>query len=263
VPAPCRLRSRRAGRVRGVVATGTSLAAHGGPETTIRRLPRWPGQITPRNPNAARLLALVEGEDVRAQRRATTAQAGCGIVQACPPVAVGAELSDLAWPGHWDQGGWGTALGVAGLIASVVAAILAGGARRAARAQRSAIGRARLVAMLQSVEVLAIGVASASDQDSEPYLQGVLQRWPRVAGEIRGLLEDPHHGISVGHKEEITKSLSGVSTQASLSREALKETPTPTVSAATRRLRGTLDRLVELTAELQVTIEQGAAPDAN
>ena len=88
-----------------------------------------------------------------------------------------------------------------------------------------------------------------------------MERWPHLAGEVRGLLRNAEHDVPDGDVARIEEAMNEVAAKMALSREALGHDGA-TVREGTTQLRATLDNLLERAAELRITIEQGGQSNA-
>jgi hypothetical protein len=123
----------------------------------------------------------------------------------------------LEWPTAWDQSTWGVVLSGLALVAAVVAAALAGGARRAAREQRTGFKRARLLRALARCRALADDALRAARHDDigSAALARSLSDWSAVAGEVVGLLYDGC-GLDQHAQEQLVHALDAVGRERSL-----------------------------------------------
>jgi len=122
----------------------------------------------------------------------------------------------LDWPTAWDQSTWGVVLSGLALVAAVVAAALAGGARRAAREQRTGFKRARLLRALERCRGLVDdSLQVALDDPDSSHVAAALSDWNAVAGEVVGLLYDGC-GLDDDDQHQLVHALDGVGRERSL-----------------------------------------------
>jgi hypothetical protein len=162
----------------------------------------------------------------------------------------------LEAPTAWDQSAWAIAVSAMGLVASVVAAMLAGGAKRAAREQRTGIRRARLLTAMERCRAVVVTAQGDLDASPEPDLAAAVRamgEWNVVAGEVRGhLLEGC--GLPADDQARLRRGLDVVAQERSLLLVYLDVGASADLSGLRRALRE-LDRLLN---ELRITMELGA-----
>ena len=119
----------------------------------------------------------------------------------------------LDWPTAWDQGAWGAVLSGLAFVAAVVAAFLAGGARREAREQRTGFRRARLLRAIDACRSLVDEARStADDRERSSELVPILEPWNALAGDVsanfyegcgvdEGLQDVLHHALDAVGRE--------------------------------------------------------------
>lgn len=122
----------------------------------------------------------------------------------------------LDWPTAWDQGAWGVVLSGFAFVAAVVAAVLAGGARRAAREQRSGFRRARLLRGIEGCRVLVDNAERAVGQASAPSdAVDALVDWNPRATEVSALFYEGC-GVDEQRRERLSHALDAVGRERSL-----------------------------------------------
>jgi hypothetical protein len=122
----------------------------------------------------------------------------------------------LDWPTDWDQGAWAAVLSGLAFVAAGVGAVLAGGARRAAREQRTGFRRARLLRALDDCRAAVDDARRAIERDRG--LAGaadVLAEWNTVVGEI-GANQYDGSGMDVHDAERLHHALDAVGRERSL-----------------------------------------------
>jgi hypothetical protein len=122
----------------------------------------------------------------------------------------------LDWPTAWDQSAWGAVLSGLAFVAAVVAAVLAGGARREARQQRTGFRRARLLRALDGCRSLVDDARQVIRDDTRSTDLGpVLEGWNAAAGDITANLYDGC-GIDEGQRDLLHHTLDAVGRERSL-----------------------------------------------
>ena len=122
----------------------------------------------------------------------------------------------LDWPTAWDQGAWGAVLSGLAFVAAVVAAVLAGGARREARAQRSGFRRARLLRAVDACRSLVDEARSATDDDQRSSdLASILDDWNTLASDVFANFYEGC-GVDEGHQGDLHHALDVVGRERSL-----------------------------------------------
>ena len=122
----------------------------------------------------------------------------------------------LDWPMAWDQSAWGVVLSGLAFVAAAVAAVLAGGARREAREQRTGFRRARLLRALEECRSRVDEASLASERDpSSVELADSLADWNTVAAEVPGNFYEGC-GIDDHHQDRLLHALDTVGRERSL-----------------------------------------------
>ena len=167
----------------------------------------------------------------------------------------------LDWPAAWDQGAWGTAMGVLGLASALWAAVASSFTRRRVRealeVQRVQRVRQRLISVADDVEAWAQHLDGPMLADDRESARAALQDWPFLLGEIEGLLISAPY-LTPALVTEVQTALSDVDAKIELAEVALVREARPTAQA-TRSLRASVRNLRRLLRRI-VSESRGDAP---
>lgn len=122
----------------------------------------------------------------------------------------------LDWPTAWDQSAWSAVLSGLAFVAAVVAAVLAGGARREAREQRTGFRRARLLRAVDECRSVVDGARRTADDISHSFdLAAALDGWNAVAGNLSANFYEGC-GVDEGRQDQLHHVLDAVGRERSL-----------------------------------------------